>query len=184
VCYTLCSGCSYAIAVYTTPCDVYAFLRTSATFYLSTIAIYWMPHSPYIRLALRFCRLLQYSLRLRYIAWRCICFAIIIFYRSEIYFPIFTLSSTMPSVLHILCWSIIGLKCFLLLISIPIVTIVALIPVNITGSQMKPLELSHGLSLLAGSGDGSVLIAFVTFSLVLPAAPWHPNMQFVIRGIV
>jgi len=35
VCYTLRRGCSYAEALYTTPGDVYAFLRPSATFYLS-----------------------------------------------------------------------------------------------------------------------------------------------------
>jgi hypothetical protein len=31
VCYTLRSGCSYAVAIYTTPDDVYAFLRPIAT---------------------------------------------------------------------------------------------------------------------------------------------------------
>jgi len=40
--------------------------------------------------------------RFRYIACHCICFAIIVFYRSEIYSLIFTLCSTMPLVLHIL----------------------------------------------------------------------------------
>jgi len=63
----------------------------------------------HICLALRCCHLWQYSLRLEYITCRCICFAIIVFYRSQIYCLIFTLSSTMPSVLHILCWCIIGL---------------------------------------------------------------------------
>jgi len=46
--YTLRRGCSSAEAVYPTPGDVYAFLRPSATFYLSAIAIYRMPHSPYM----------------------------------------------------------------------------------------------------------------------------------------
>jgi len=35
MCYTLRRGCSYAEALYTMPGDVYAFLRPSATFYLS-----------------------------------------------------------------------------------------------------------------------------------------------------
>jgi len=35
VCYTLRRGCSYAEALYRTPGDVYAFLRPSATLYLS-----------------------------------------------------------------------------------------------------------------------------------------------------
>jgi len=70
--------------------------------YLSAIAIYRMPHSPHICSALRFCHILQYGLGFRYLACRCISFAIIVFYRSEIYRLIFTLSSTMPSVLHIL----------------------------------------------------------------------------------
>jgi len=66
------------------------------------ITIYRMLHSPHICLVLRCCHLLQYSLGFGYIACRCICFAIIVFYRSEICCPIFTLSSDMPSVLHIL----------------------------------------------------------------------------------
>jgi len=136
MCYTLCRGCSYAVAVYTTPGDVYAFLRPIATFDLSAIAIaiYRMLHSPHICKALRFCHILQYSLRFRYIACDCICFAIIVFYRSEIYSLIFTLSRTMPLVLHILRWSIIGLQCIFLLIHIRIVAILALIPVDITAS--------------------------------------------------
>jgi len=100
--YTLRRGYIYAVAVHTMPGDVYAFLRPIATFYLTAIGIYRMPHSPHICLALRFCHILQYSVRFGYLACRCICFAIIVFYRSEIYSPIFTLSITMPSVLHIL----------------------------------------------------------------------------------
>jgi hypothetical protein len=42
----------------------------------------------------------------------------------------------MPSVLHILRSSIIGLRCIFLLI--PIVAILALIPVDSRGSQVKP----------------------------------------------
>jgi len=94
-----------------------------------------MQHSHWC-LALSVCHLLQYSLRFRYIACHWICFAIIVFFTSEINFPIFTLSCTMPSVLHILCWSIIGLRCFFLLIRI--VALLALISVNISGSQVKP----------------------------------------------
>ena len=48
VCYTLRRCCSYAVAVYTMPGDVYAFFRPSAKFYLSTITTYRMPHSPHI----------------------------------------------------------------------------------------------------------------------------------------
>jgi hypothetical protein len=48
VSYTLRKGCSYAVAVHPTPGDVYAFLRPIATFYLSAIAIYRMPHLPHI----------------------------------------------------------------------------------------------------------------------------------------
>jgi len=53
VCYTLCRGSSYAEAIYTMPGDIYVFLRPSATFYLSAIAIYRMPHSRHICLILR-----------------------------------------------------------------------------------------------------------------------------------
>jgi len=51
-------GCSYGVAVYTTPGDVHAFLRGSATYYLSAIAKYRMPHFPHICLALSCCHLL------------------------------------------------------------------------------------------------------------------------------
>ena len=121
VCYTLCSGCCYAEAVYTMPGNVYAFFRPCATFHLFAIAIYRMLHSPHICFVFRCCHLLQYSLRFGYITCRCICFTIIICYRSEIYCPILTHSSTMPSVLHILRRFIIGLQCFFLLISIRII---------------------------------------------------------------
>ena len=139
-----------------------------------------MLHS-HLCLALRFCHLLQYSLRFGYIACCCICFAIIVFSMSEIYRPIFTLSNTMPSVLHILRWSIIGLRCFFLLICIRIIAILAPIPVDITGSQIKPLELSRGPSSPAGGGNG---ITFITCIFEMPAATWHPEMQFVMRVIV
>jgi hypothetical protein len=102
VCYTLRRGCCYTVALHTTPGDVYASLQPIATFYLSAIGIYRMPHKPHLCSALRFCHILQYSLRFGYCTCRWICFAIIVIYRSEIYSLIFTLSSTMPSVLHIL----------------------------------------------------------------------------------
>jgi hypothetical protein len=44
--YNLCRRCSYVVAIDTTPGDVYALLRPRATFYLSAIALYQMPHSP------------------------------------------------------------------------------------------------------------------------------------------
>jgi hypothetical protein len=65
-----------------------------------------------------------------------------------------------------------GLKYFLLML------------VDITGSQVKPLKLSRGPSSPAGGGDGIALVAFVTFIFEIPATPWHPEMQFVIRAIV
>jgi hypothetical protein len=102
VCDTPHRGRSYAIAIYTTPDDVYASLWLSATFYLSAIGIYRMLHLPQICFALRCHHLVLYSLCFEYITYLFICFAIIVFYTSEIYCPIFTLSSTMPSVLHIL----------------------------------------------------------------------------------
>jgi len=48
VCYTLCRGCSYAVAVCTTPCNDFAFLQPSGTCYLSLVVIYQVPHSPHI----------------------------------------------------------------------------------------------------------------------------------------
>jgi len=122
--YTFRRGCSYSVAVYTTPGDVYAFLLPIAPLYLSAIAMYLMPHSPHVYLALRFC--------FEYHACGCTCLAIIVFHRSETYTPIFTLSITMPSVLHILHWFIIGLWCLFLLIHIQIIAILAIITVNIT----------------------------------------------------
>jgi hypothetical protein len=139
-----------------------------------------MLHS-HLCLALRFCHLLQYSLPFGYIACRCIGSTIIVFYMSEIYCPIFTLFSTIPSVLHILHGSIIGLRWFVLLIRICIIAILALIPVDITGSPVKPLKFSRGPSSPAGGGNG---IAFVTSIIEIPAAPWDCELQFVIRAIV
>jgi len=227
--YTLPRCCRYAVAAYTTPGDVYAFRQPSATFYLSTIAIYWMLHPPHICLGLKCCHLLQYSLRFGYIACHWICSAIIIFYRSEIYCIIVTLCSTMPSVLQILRWSIMGLWCFFLLRRIRIIAILALLPVDITGSQVKPtmpsvlpilhcsiigfrcffllfririvailalsaihiagsqikhLEFSRSPLSLASGGDGNALVAFITLIFVMPAASWHPEMQFVIHAFV
>jgi hypothetical protein len=102
VCYTLRRGCSYTVAIHTTPRNVYASLQPTATFYLSAISIYRMPHLPHLCSVFRFCHILKYSLRFGYLACCCICFAIIVFYKSEIYSLILTLCSTMTSVLHIL----------------------------------------------------------------------------------
>jgi len=96
-----------------------------------------MWHSAHICISLRCRNLLRYSLRFGYLTCRCICFAIMVFYRSEIYCPIFTLSSTMPSVLHILHWFIISLRCLFLLIRIRIIAILAHIPVHNTGSRVN-----------------------------------------------
>jgi len=133
-CHTLCRGCSYTVVIYTTSGNVNVFFRRSATLYHSAIAIYRMPHSPHICLALRCCHSLQYSLRFGYITCLCICFAIIVLYRSETHCPIFTLASTMPSVPHILRCFIVRLQCFLLVIYI--VAVLALIPFDITGYTM------------------------------------------------
>jgi len=71
-----------------------------------------------------------------------------------------------------------------MLIGIRIFGIFALIPVQITISQVKPLEFSCGPLSLAGGGDGIALIDFITFIIVILSGPWHPEMQFVIRTIV
>jgi hypothetical protein len=55
-----------------------------------------------------------------------------------------------------------------------------LILVDITGSQVKRLEFSRGPSSPAGGGDG---ITFVNLIIEIRAAPWHHEMQFVIRAI-
>jgi hypothetical protein len=73
------------------------------------------------------------------------------------------------------------LRCFFLLIRLRIIAILALIPVDIIASKVKPLEFSSGPSWPAGGSDG---IAFVTLIFEIPAAPWHPKMQFVIYAIV
>jgi len=62
--------------------------------YLSDVA------SSQVCFTLRSCHLLQYSLRFTNITIHWICFAIIVFHTSEMYCPIFTLSSTIPSVLQ------------------------------------------------------------------------------------
>ena len=188
-----------------------------------------MPHPLHICWPFRCCHLLQCSLRFGCIIYHCICFAIIVFYWSEMYCLIFPLSSTMPSVLHMLHWCIITLQCFILLIRIHIVTIhtlisvditasqanptmpsvlhilrwfiiglrcfflltnirfvsiLALIPLDITGSQVNPLEFSRSLLLPPGGGEGIVLVTFDTLTILIPASPWHPKMQFVICTIV
>ena len=138
VCYPLHRGCSYAAAVYTTPGDVYALLRPSATLYLSSIITYRMLHSLHICLALRCGHLLQSSHPFGYITCHCIFFSIIVSYTTEIYCAILTLSTTMISVLHILRWWIISLRCLFLLICMSIVTILAIVSVDLTCFQVKP----------------------------------------------
>jgi hypothetical protein len=115
VSYILCCSQIDAVAVFTPSGNVHAFCLADSH----------MPHSPYMCLALTFCHILQYSLRIGYIACRFICFAIIVFYLYDMWSPIFTLSSTMPSVVCILCLSIIGLRCFLLLICIRMSAVVS-----------------------------------------------------------
>ena len=139
VCYTFRRGCSYAVVGYTMPCNVYAFLQPSAIFQ-------------------------QYSLRFGYVTCRCICFGIIIFYRFEIYCRIFTLSSTMPSVLHILHCSIVGLRCFFFLIQI--VAIFALVTVHITGSQVQP-TMPSVLYIQNGSIIGLQCLLLLSRSLII-----------------
>jgi len=143
-----------------------------------------MPHSLHICLAVRCYRILHYSLRFGFITCHCIYYTIILYNRAETYCPIFTLSGMMPSVLHILHWSIIGLRWFSLVIQIHIVTIVTLIPIQITGFQAKPRDFSHCPLSLAGGGDVIALIMYFTLIFVIPAAYWHPEMQFVIAAIV
>jgi len=65
--------------------------------------LYRMPYSPLVCFALRCCNSIQYSVLFGYITCHCICFFRIVFCRSGIYCLIFTLYSTMPSVLRILC---------------------------------------------------------------------------------
>jgi hypothetical protein len=65
-----------------------------------------------------------------------------------------------------------------------IITIVARIPVHITGSQVKPLEFSYIPWSPAGGGHGIALVDFVKFIVLNLTAPWHPEMQFIIRMIV
>jgi len=90
----------------------------------------------------------------------------------------------MPSVLQILCWSIVGLQWVFHRILIRIVAIVTLLPVDITGSQVKPLEFNCGPSLPAGGGDAISLVNFITVVVVIVVAPWHPKMRFVIHTFV
>jgi hypothetical protein len=138
--YTYCRGWPYAVVIYTTYGDVDAFPRLSAIFYLSAAIIYSMWHSPNICLALICCHLSQLRLRFGNIACHWICFTNVILYRFELFCSIFTLTSTIPSALHILHWFIIGLQCFIHFIQIDIITIITLIPADITGCLVKPVN--------------------------------------------
>jgi hypothetical protein len=73
------------------------------------------------------------------------------------------------------------LRCFFLLLLIHIIGILALIPVDITGSQVEPLEFSQSPSSPAGGGNS---IGFVTVIFGITTAPWHPEIYFVIHAIV
>jgi hypothetical protein len=76
------------------------------------------------------------------------------------------------------------LQGIIFLIRIRIVAILPLISIAITGSQVNPPKFSGGLSLLPGAVNGIAIVAFVTFILVVPHAPWNPEIQFVICVIV
>jgi len=91
---------------------------------------------------------------------------------------------TALSVLHTLRSSIIGLRCFFLLIHIRVIPILTFIHFDITGSEVKSLEFSRGPSSPDCGGDAITLVAFVTFIFVISAAPWHPKMQFVMHAMV
>jgi hypothetical protein len=64
------------------------------------------------------------------------------------------------------------LRCFFLpiCIRIRIVAILALILVDITGWQVKALQFRHGPLSLAGDVDDTVIVSFITFIFVIPAA--------------
>jgi hypothetical protein len=65
-----------------------------------------------------------------------------------------------------------------------IVAIITLLPIHITGSQVKPLEFYCGPSWPAGGGEGITLIDIVTLIVVTLVAPWDPEMQFLICTVV
>jgi hypothetical protein len=69
-------------------------------------------------------------------------------------------------------------------IRIHIVTILALIPIDIIGSQVKPLKFYRGPSSRASGGDGLVIVDFITFIFLIPAATWHPEIKYVIHAII
>lgn len=60
---------------------------------------------------------------------------------------------TMFQVLYIPHWSMIGMGCFFILILICTVAILALIPINISDSEVKPLTFRCCLSLPPGGAD-------------------------------
>jgi hypothetical protein len=76
------------------------------------------------------------------------------------------------------------LQCVFLRIRIRIIASVALIPVPISGSKLKPLVFSYGPLSQAGCADPITLVDFSTFIVVILTAPWHPELQFIIRTIV
>jgi hypothetical protein len=76
------------------------------------------------------------------------------------------------------------MRCFFLLIRNHIVAILTIIPIGITGSEVKPVQFSRGPSSPAGNGDEIAHVAFITFTVIITPAPWHPEMKFVIHAIV
>jgi hypothetical protein len=70
------------------------------------------------------------------------------------------------------------------LIRLCIVTIIALISVHSTGSQVNPLEFSCGLSFPSGAGDGIALLNFVAYIVVILQALRHCKMGFDVHTIV
>jgi hypothetical protein len=67
---------------------------------------------------------------------------------------------------------------------IRIIPILALLTIDIPGSPVKHHEFSRRPLSQAGSGHGIALVAFITFIIVIPAAPWHHKLRFVMRAIV
>jgi hypothetical protein len=78
------------------------------------------------------------------------------------------------------------LRCFfgLILIRIRIIAILARIPIDITGSHVKPPEFSHRALWLAGGVDGIALVASLTIVLEISGGSCHAELQFIIRAIV
>jgi hypothetical protein len=57
------------------------------------------------------------------------------------------------------------------------------LPIDCTGSQVKPLEFSRDLSLVAGGGHVIALLTSIAVILVISSAPWHSKMQMMTNPI-